>query len=183
MKKGFFVVAAIIIGSQLQAQEDSTRSLDVVIVTSYKFPKKQSETGKVVTVINRDDIEKSGGKTVGEILNNVAGTTIIGANNSPGTNQTIAIRGASAGNVLILIDGIPVNDPSVISNYFDMNFISPDQVERIEIMKGGHSTLYGSDAVAGVVNIISKKVAPKKFSLDGELTGGSYTTLKQNIGI
>ena len=65
--------------------------------------------------------------------------------------------GASAGNILILLDGIPVNDPSVITNYFDLNFITLDQVERIEILKGGQSTLYGSDAVSGVINIISKK--------------------------
>jgi vitamin B12 transporter len=154
-----------------------------VILTANKYAKKQSETGKVVTVITRQQLERSGGKTLSELLNTVAGTTIIGANNNPGTNLTTSIRGASAGNVLILVDGIPVNDPSVISNYFDLNFLSLDQVERIEILKGGQSTLYGSDAVAGVINIISKKAAANKINVSGNFTAGSYHTLKQSVGI
>ncbi|HRF25165.1 MAG TPA: TonB-dependent receptor plug domain-containing protein, partial [Chitinophagaceae bacterium] len=105
----------------------------------------------------------------------------IGANNVLGTNQNISIRGASAGNVLLLIDGIPVNDPSAITNYYDLNFINIDQVERIEVLKGGQSTLYGSDAVAGVINVILKK-ADKKITVFGGVTGGSYNTLKESIG-
>lgn len=181
MKKHFFVLAAGMIGSQLQAQQDST-SLEEVVITSNKYPKKQSETGKVITIISREQLEKSCGRTLGELLNTVSGTTIIGANNILGTNQTVSIRGASAGNVLLLLDGIPVNDPSVISNYFDLNFITSGQVERIEILKGGQSTLYGSDAVAGVINIISKKPAAGTFNIYGDLTGGSYNTLQQNLG-
>jgi len=181
MKKHFFVLAAILISSQLQAQQDST-SLEEVVITSNKYPKKQSETGKVVTVITREQLEKSGGRTLSELLNTISGTTIIGANNILGTNQTVSIRGASAGNVLLLLDGIPVNDPSVISNYFDLNFFTSGQVERIEILKGGQSTLYGSDAVAGVINIISKKPAAGTFNIYSDITGGSYNTLQQNLG-
>ncbi len=186
MKKQFFVVAAVIIGSQLQAQSDedtTVRLLDEVVSTSHKYPQKQIETGKVITVINRQQLEKSSGKTLSEVLNTVAGTTITGANNNLGTNQTVSLRGASAGNVLILVDGIPVNDPSVITNYFDLNLFAIDQVERIEILKGGQSTLYGSDAVAGVINIISRKAKNKPFNIIAGLTAGSYKMFKQNAGI
>jgi len=185
MKKKFFVVAAVMISSQLQAQQpaDTTvRSLDEVVLTSNKYPKKQSETGKVITVINRQQLERSSGKMLGEVLNAVVGTTITGANNDLGTNQTVSIRGSSAGNVLILVDGIPVNDPSLITNYFDLNLFAIDQVERIEILKGGQSTLYGSDAVAGVINIISRKAGSELFNMNAGLTGGSYNTFKQTIG-
>lgn len=181
MKRHFFVLAAIIISSQLQAQHDTT-VLNEAVVSASKYEKKQTETGKVITVINRQQLERSGGKSLSELLNTAAGTTIIGASNNLGTNQTVSIRGSSAGNVLILVDGIPVNDPSVITNYFDLNFLSIDQIERVEIMKGGHSTLYGSDAVAGVVNIIFKKGSSNKFSVDGNFTAGSYNTLKQSVG-
>jgi vitamin B12 transporter len=183
MKKHFFVLAAVIISSTVQSQDTTGTSLDEVILTANKYEKKQSETGKVVTVINRKQLEKSGGTTLSELLNTVVGTTIIGANNNLGTNLTTSIRGSSAGNVLILLDGIPVNDPSVITNYFDLNFIPIDQVERIEILKGGQSTLYGSDAVAGVINIISKKAGVKKPTVNGNFSGGSYKTLKQSLGI
>lgn len=181
MKRHFFVLAAIIISSQLQAQQDTT-VLNEAVVSASKYEKKQTETGKVITVINRQQLERSAGKSLSEVLNTAAGTTIIGASNNLGTNQTVSIRGSSAGNVLILVDGIPVNDPSVITNYFDLNFLSIDQIERVEIMKGGHSTLYGSDAVAGVVNIILKKGGKNKFSVNGSFTAGSYNTLKQSVG-
>lgn len=182
MKKQFFVLAAVIISSQLQAQDSTGRLLDEAVITANKYPQKQSETGKVITVITRQQLDKSGGKTLSELLNTVVGTTIIGANNNSGTNQTASIRGSSAGNVLILVDGIPVNDPSVITNYFDLNFLNPDQVERIEILKGGQSTLYGSDAVTGVINIISKKPGTNKINVNGNFTAGSYNTLKQSVG-
>jgi vitamin B12 transporter len=195
MKKKIFIVAAVLFSSQVfSQQQDSTvveldefpwsnAELTRVVVTANKFPRKQSETGKVLTVINRSQLERSIGKSLSELLNTVAGTTIIGANNNLGTNQTTSIRGSSAGNVLILIDGVPANDPSVITNYFDLNLISIDQVERIEILKGGQSTLYGSDAVMGVINIIMRSPAQKKLAISGSLSGGSYGTFKQNLGV
>ncbi|NOT51391.1 MAG: TonB-dependent receptor [Chitinophagaceae bacterium] len=183
MRKVFFVLAAVIISNQLSAQDSTAKVLDEAVVTANKFEQKQSQTGKVLTVINRRQLEKSPAKNLGELLNTAVGTTIIGNSNVLGTNQTVSIRGSSAGNVLLLIDGIPVNDPSVITNYFDLNFFSLDQVERIEIVKGGQSTLYGSDAVAGIVNIILKKGGINKTSVFGNFTAGSYNTLKQAVGI
>ena len=184
MQKQLFVLTALFMSSALCAQQD-TSFLQEVVVTANKYEKKQSETAKVVSVINRGQLRQSGGRSIGELLNQVAGVTVPGANNNLGSNQTISIRGASAGNVLILLDGIPVNDPSVISNYFDINLLSIDQIERIEILKGGHSTLYGSDAVAGVVNIISRKVAAlsSKPSINASIAGGSFNTLRSSAGI
>ncbi len=184
MKKKIFIAAAVIFSSATQAQtagKDSSKTLDEVVFTSNKFPQKQSETGKVITVITKDQLEKNSGKTLAEILNTAVGTTIIGANNNLGTNQTVSIRGASAGNVLILVDGIPVNDPSVITNYFDINLFAVNQIERVEILKGGQSTLYGSDAVAGVINIITNKAGNKTFDLHGGVAAGSYNTFKEFI--
>ncbi|MBI5857816.1 MAG: TonB-dependent receptor [Sphingobacteriales bacterium] len=182
MKKHFFVLAAVIISTQLKAQDSTAKILEEAVITASKYPQKQSETGKVLTVINRAQLEKSTGRTLIELLNTIAGTVVIGANNVSGTNQTISIRGASAGNVLLLVDGIPANDPSAITNYFDLNFLNIDQVERIEILKGGQSTLYGSDAVAGVVNIILKKGGVNKMTVYGDFTAGSYHTLKESVG-
>ncbi|MER3471195.1 MAG: hypothetical protein C4330_07645 [Chitinophagaceae bacterium] len=194
-----FVVAAVIFSSQLQAQDlgprvgrDSVltvveanvngKTLDNLVVTANKFPKKQSQTGKVVSVIDRATIQQMGGRTLNEVLNTVAGTTIINANSNMGSNQRISLRGSSDGNALVLIDGIPVNDPSVINNYFDLNLINIDQVERIEVMKGAHSTLYGSDAVYGVINIITKKSATNRFAPYASLAAGSYNTFKATAG-
>lgn len=184
MQKLFFVLAALVMSSWLSAQQD-TSFLQEVVVTANKTAHKQNETAKVVSVINREMLRQSGGRSLGELLNQVAGVTVPGANNNLGSNQTISIRGASAGNTLILIDGIPVNDPSVISNYFDINLLNTDQIERIEILKGGHSTLYGSDAVAGVINIISRKndAAQKHPQWNASLAGGNFATLRSSVGV
>jgi vitamin B12 transporter len=182
MKKHFFVLAAVIISTQLSAQDSTGKVLDEAIITANKFEQKQSQTGKVVTVITREQLEKSGGKTVAQVLNEQAGITINSAYNAMGSVQTVFIRGASSGRTLILIDGIPVNDPSMINNEFDLNLISIYDVERIEICKGAQSTLYGSDAIAGAVNIITiKKDIRRAFNVKLTNSFGNKNTVRNNI--
>ncbi len=177
-------MTAVIISSQLQAQDTTnSKQLDEVIVTATKFEQKQSTTGKVVSVINQLTLQRNVGKTLTEIINYETGVFINGANNNLGTNQDVYFRGAGSGNTLILIDGVPVGDPSQISNSFDLNNIAIGQVERIEILKGAQSTLWGSDAVAGVINIITKKGGKNKISPSAMLSYGSYNTLRGNASI
>ena len=189
MKKGIFIAAAVIFSNHLQAQEfpalqDSTsKTLDEVIITANKFLQKQSETGKVVNIITHDQLQKSFGKSLSEILNYQPGININGADNNLGTNQTVYTRGAASSNTLILLDGVPLYDASGISNEFDLNNFALDNIERIEILKGSQSTLYGSDAVAGVINIITKKGAKKPNNLNIDLSAGSYNTYKEHISL
>lgn len=183
MKK-IFVVTALVACSQLHAQQDSTRTLNPVLVTATKTPQKESATGKVVTVIGREQLEKSAGRTVAQLLNEQAGLTINGALNNLGSNQTVYLRGAASGRTLILLDGIPVNDPTLINNEADLNLISLNNVEQIEICRGPQSTLYGSDAVAGVVNIITlKNDADKAFGGKATAGAGSYGTWRGNLQV
>lgn len=190
MKKIFFVVAAIMIGSQLIAQlvptsrerDTTAKLLDEAVITASRFEQKQSATGKVVTVITKEQLEKNSGKTVAQVLNEQAGLTIAGAYNTLGSVQTVFMRGASSGRTLILLDGIPVNDPSMINNEFDLNLFSINDVERIEICKGAQSTLYGSDAIAGVINIITiKKDVNKAFNIKATTGFGNKNTARNNI--
>jgi vitamin B12 transporter len=184
MKKKIFIAAAVIFSSTVQGQDkDSTKLLnEVVVETATKTPVKQSQTGKVVTVISKEQIEKSSGKTVAQVLNEQAGITVNGAYNAPGSVQTIFLRGASSGRTLILLDGIPVNDPSMINNEFDLNLFSINDVERIEVCKGAQSTLYGSDAIAGVVNIITvKKDVNKAFNVKATAGFGNKNTTRNNF--
>ena len=97
---------------------------------------KQSETGKVVDVITQEQLQKSFGKSLGEVLNQQPGMIINGADNNLGTNQTVYTRGASSGNTLILLDGVPLYDASGISSEFDLNNFALDNIEKIEILKG-----------------------------------------------
>ncbi|MDE3142545.1 MAG: TonB-dependent receptor [Bacteroidota bacterium] len=166
------------------SQQDTLHGndLDPVIVTANKTEQKQSTTGKVISVISKEQIEKSAGKTVAELLNEQAGITINGALNNAGSVQTLYMRGAASGRALILVDGIPVNDPSMINNEFDLNLFSINDVERIEICKGAQSTLYGSDAIAGVINIITiKNNISAPFNFKSTITGGNLGTFKGNF--
>jgi vitamin B12 transporter len=165
-----------------QTTKDSTgKQLDQVVVTATKYPVKQSQTGKVVIVIPHEEIEKSIGKPLGELLGEQAGITVSGGLNDPGTNQSIFIRGAGSGRALVLIDGVPVSDPTQTDNSFDINLIPITMIERIEISKGAQSTLYGSDAIAGVINIISIKSDVKKpFNGKAGFSGGNYGTYNGN---
>lgn len=183
MKKTFLLLAAVSVGSQLSAQDSSTtKQLGEVIITANRIEQKQSQTGKVVTVITKEILEKSQGKTLSQVLNEQAGITINGALNNAGSVQTLFMRGAASGRVLVLIDGIPIGDPSFINNEFDLNFISVNDVERIEIAKGAQSTLYGSDAVAGVINIITtKKDINKPFNIKSTVAAGNYKTVRGNM--
>jgi vitamin B12 transporter len=183
MSKIITLLVSLLAGSSICAQQkDSVRVLDEVVVTANKTEQKQSTTGKVITVISKAQIEKSSGKTVAQLLNEQAGITINGALSNAGAVQTVFMRGAGAGRTLILMDGIPVNDPSQISNDFDLNFFSINDVERIEICKGAQSTLYGSDAIAGVINIITTKAnISKPVNVKATVTGGSFGTLKTNL--
>jgi vitamin B12 transporter len=168
-----------------QTTKDSTgKQLDQVVVTATKYPVKQSQTGKVVIVITHEELEKSVGKPLGELLGEQAGITVSGGLNDPGTNQSIFIRGAGSGRTLVLIDGVPVNDPTATDNSFDINLIPVTMIERIEISKGAQSTLYGSDAIAGVINIITIKSDVKKpFNGKASFSGGNYGTYNGNAQV
>lgn len=184
MRKKFFMLAAVCFSSQLYAQQDSTKNLDEIVVTATKQPIKQSQTGKVITVINKAQIENSTGKTVGQLLNEQVGITINGALNNIGSPQSIFLRGATTGRTLVLIDGVPAYDPSLINNEFDLNLLSLNNIESIEICRGAQSTLYGSDAVAGVINIITTKADVKKtFNAKVSASTGSYGVFRGNLQI
>jgi len=184
MKRKFFVVAALIICSHLQAQKDtSLKNLDEVVVTANRFPNKTSLTGKVITVVTSEQLEHRAGKDLLQLLSEQAGIYIGGANSNPGKDKSLYLRGARIDHTLITIDGVALYDPSGIGGNFDLRNISLVNIDRIEILKGSQSTLYGSDAIAGVINIITKKGSIKPVEANGNLSYGSFNTFRGTAGL
>jgi vitamin B12 transporter len=172
---------SLVFGQQKDSLQKSSNptQLEDVIVTANKIEQKQNGTSKVITVITAAQIQQNAGRTIAQVLNEQAGLSLPGSLSNLGTVPSIYMRGAASGRTLILLDGAPVGDPSMISNEFDLNLVPLNQVERIEILKGAQSTLYGSDAIGGVINIITKsKGAP---FVTGALSYGSYGTKQGNL--
>ena len=186
MSKSFMLLltaSTLCLSTFAQIDTMATRQLNEVVVTANKMPMKAAETGKIITVIDHKTIENNAGSSLATLLNTQAGFFINGSNNALGTNLDLYFRGSTAGNMLIVIDGVPVYDPSQINNSFELNSIPLDQVERIEILKGGQSTLWGSNAVAGVIQIFLKKESKKKIAINANAAYGTYNTLNGGAGI
>ena len=189
MKKNYaFVVAGLglvqlVLLSTATHAQDTSRVLNNVVVTASRSPKKLSDIGRVVTVISAADITHAQGKSLPELLNTVPGITFSGANNAPGISSSVYLRGASSGNTLILVDGFPVNNADGIDGTYDLNAFPLDIIDHIEILKGTGSTLYGSDAVAGVINIITKHGKENGLKNTLQLAGGSYNTFNEAYGL
>ena len=162
---------------------EQTRSYagDEMIVTATKTLNSISDTGgSSVTVITSEDIRNSGKQSVEEVIKGTAGIDVA-SNGGPGTLASVFLRGADAKNTLVLIDGVPSNDPADANRAPNLANLTVDNIDRIEIVRGTVSFLYGSNASAGVINIITKKGSSTPQSFAG-IEGGSYGTYKVYAG-
>ena len=148
--------------------------LQEVVTTATRYDLEIIETPRSVTVIDRDVFKSQPFNSVGELLSNYAGIYVTGANQTPGSTQTLFMRGAAGNQVAIMIDGVRINDPSSPNAALDLSELSLTNVDRVEIIRGSHSTLYGGAAVGGVVNIITKKGTDPGFHGDVTSTIGTF---------
>lgn len=134
--------------------------LDPMMVTAARYEKRDVDIPAATEIYDQQKIEKLGANNVMEVVKNIPGFTLIA---SPTGNTYIGFRGIAKDNVAILVNGIPLNQDG---NY-DLESISADIIDRIEVVKGGATVLYGSNASAGVINIITNKKAAKNKVLIG----------------
>ena len=169
-----YVLGSVLLASlSVFAQEEEPQKLDEVVVTDSKFEFKRENSGKVVTQITREELQKQQGKSVAEVLSTVSGISINGAQSNAGQNISIFARGGNNRQVLVLIDGVQLNDPSNIASDYDLRLLDVNMIERIEIIKGAASTLYGSGAATAVINIITRKASKQKLALEATSVVGT----------
>lgn len=181
MKKQLLIVSVLacsIVSKNVLSQEkkEKVEALNEVVVTATKFATNKKNVGKVVYQITQETIENSQGKTIVDLLNDVPGVEINGNFSTKGQNLGYYIRGGRNRQVAILLDGVNVNDPSSFNGDFDLRQIDINQVEKIEILKGASSTLYGTGAATGVINIILKKASKQGFNGSFNSSIGSNTS-------
>ena len=178
-KKVFLIVMAGLLSSRGLLAEEQPKSFtgEEMVVSATKTLNSISNAGGAsVTVITADDIKASGQETVEELLKGVVGIDVA-SNGGPGSMSSLFIRGGDAKNTLVLIDGVPINDPASTNRTATLSNLTLDNVEKIEVVRGSLSVLYGSNATAGVINILTKK-GDGPLKSYAALEGGSYGTSK-----
>ncbi len=139
------------------------------------------QVGSATTVITGDQIRASGHATVSDVLRGSVGVDVV-QQGPPGGLTSVFLRGAESRHTKVLLDGIPVNDPGSASRLFDFSTLSVDSVERIEIVRGPQSTLHGTDAIGGVINVITQR-GEGPTTATGRVMGGSYGTVRGSANV
>ncbi len=163
--------------SQHLVAEDALE-LEDMIVTAGLQPISISDVASSITVITREEIEQKQVRTLADLLRDVPGFAVSQAGGT-GSQAQIRVRGAEANQLLVLIDGVRANDPA-LSDEFQYQYALTANIERIEIIRGPQSATWGSDAMAGVINIIRSKSETGK-QVSGNVEGGSFGT--QNLAV
>jgi vitamin B12 transporter len=159
-----------------------TTTLNEVVVTGTKFDLPVEKSGKTIFKLDREDLERNAGKTLADLLQEVPGVQADGNFGTPGSNLSYYVRGGRNKHALILIDGVPLNDPSAINAEYDLRYISLSQIESVEVFKGGLSTLYGTSAAAGVISIKLKEASGKVAGMV-DVNAASFGTYSQNAQV
>ncbi len=177
MRKCFVLVLLFFVGVCAVNSEESAFKLEEVVITATKIPCLLEDSPVSMTVITREEIEEMCAQNVGEALCGAAGVKV-DCYGSAGAVSSVTLRGSSANQVLVLIDGRPVNLPSL--GVADLSMYSVDNVERIEIVRGPASALYGANALGGVINIITREGKGKPAG-EASVSYGTFNTRIYNL--
>ena len=174
--KQFFIALSVVLAAPLALAQGTD---DAVVVTATRLPQAQSQTLQPVRVITADDIAKAGQQTLVEVLQAVAGVEIA-SNGGFGQPSSVFMRGANSSHTLVLVDGMRIGSATLGTTALEN--IPLNQIERIEVVPGQLSSLYGSDAIGGVIQIFTKsgKYAPSTSVTAG---AGTYGTASATAGI
>ncbi|HET6249301.1 MAG TPA: TonB-dependent receptor [Tepidisphaeraceae bacterium] len=160
--------------------ESGAEKLDTITVTANRYPTPVADVGSSATLITADEIQQKQQPYVADVLRGTPGLDVM-RSGGPSQITSVFMRGANSDHTLVLIDGIEANDPSSPSRAFDFSTLAVDDIQQIEVVRGPQSTLWGSNAIGGVINIVTKRG-------EGPLTGylsseaGSFNTFRESAG-
>ena len=156
-------------------------TLESVVVTATRVPTPEIQVASSVTIVTDEDISARQIRTLPDLLKEVPGLNVV-QEGGPGGQTSVFMRGTNSNHTKVFIDGIDVADPSSSTSSFDFGQLLTQDIQRVEILRGPQSGLYGSDAVGGVINVITKSGSgPAQFNAGIE--GGSFDTFNQTAGV
>jgi vitamin B12 transporter len=173
-------LAAILLGAPTLApaqETQDTASLPEIVVTATQYPLAPDSVAQTVTVLRGEDLRAQGIRFVSEALRQVPGAQVV-QSGSYGGATSLFVRGGESDYVKVLVDGVPLNQPG---GTYDFASLTTENVDRIEILRGPGSLLYGSDAIAGVVQIFTRG-GQSGLELDAAGTGGTYGSAEWQLG-
>jgi len=151
---------------------------DTIVVSANRYPTSSSRVASSVTVLTREQIERSQATFVAHLLRSVSSVDVV-ESGGPGKSSSVFLRGTGSQHVLVIVDGVKMNDPSSPNGSFDFANLTTDGIERIEILRGSQSVLYGSDAVGGVIEIFKRRgVGKPSVSVSSE--AGSLSSYSES---
>ncbi|HEY3786062.1 MAG TPA: TonB-dependent receptor [Steroidobacteraceae bacterium] len=179
------VLLSILVTAALLAPELSRAGADEapdsVVVTATLIPTPEQDVASSISVITAEDIAIRQQQTLPDVLKNMPGLNLV-QTGGPGGSTSLFMRGTNSNHTKVLVDGIDVTDPSSTGSTFDFGQFLTQDIERVEVLRGPQSGLYGADAIGGVINVITRSgQGPLEFH--GSAEGGSFDTFNQAAGI
>ena len=176
---GFSVMWHVTAFGEEPAETEPILETREVVISATKTPVPVTQLTSAVEVITEEDLKRRQMKTVADVLRLSQGLTVF-SNGGPGTTTSVRIRGSSSAQVLVLIDGAIMN--SATSGSFDFANLTTDNIERIEILRGAQSMLWGSDAMGGVINITTKR-GRNAPNISGFSEYGSFNSIREGASL
>lgn len=171
-----FLFAALVISGFLASGQDSVKTtlLNEIVFSANRTPETLLNVPRSATVITSEELRQSPASSVADLLVRHEGLYIVGAGQTPGSNQSVYLRGANSNQVVIMIDGKRINDPSTPNAVTDLSELSLAAIDRIEIIRGSHTTTFGGAAIGGVINIITSRPARDGLTGSAIIQGAAY---------
>ncbi|MGZ5925092.1 MAG: TonB-dependent receptor plug domain-containing protein [Rhizomicrobium sp.] len=183
MLKVFFLSSAALAAFSISASAQSENGFAVppenVVVTATRIATPIEQVASAITVIDAADIDSREQRSLPDVLRDVPGLNLV-QSGGEGGQTSIFMRGTNSNHTKVLLDGIEVSDPSNPNGAYDFGKFSATDIARVEVLRGPQSGLYGSDAIGGVVNVITKS-GNGPLTLSAEAEGGSFDTFNQSL--